>query len=49
MTVRKLKAVAPRLEALVAQDQDLLKTHGIMRHCMGCAASREQSPRTSTT
>jgi putative transposase len=25
MTVRKLKAVAPRLEALVAQDQDLLK------------------------
>ena len=26
MTVRKLKAVAPRLEALVAQDQDLLKT-----------------------
>src|SRR5260221_13284285 len=26
MTVRKLKAVAPRLEALVAQDKDLLKT-----------------------
>ena len=26
MTVRKLKAVAPRLEALMAQDQDLLKT-----------------------
>ena len=26
MTVRKLKPVAPRLEALVAQDRDLLKT-----------------------
>ena len=26
MTVRKLKAVAPRLEALVSQDRDLLKT-----------------------
>jgi transposase-like protein len=25
MTVRKLKAVAPRLEELVAQDRDLLK------------------------
>ena len=25
MTVRKLKSVAPRLEALVAQDRDLLK------------------------
>ena len=25
MTVRKLKAVAPRLEALVSQDRDLLK------------------------
>jgi hypothetical protein len=26
MTERKLKAVRPRLEALVAQDRDLLKT-----------------------
>ena len=26
MTVRKLKTVAPRLEALVEQDRDLLKT-----------------------
>ena len=26
MTVRKLKAVTPRLEALIAEDRDLLKT-----------------------
>src|SRR5438128_10579713 len=55
MTVKKLKAVRPRLEALVAQDRDLLKAlvkealdqmlQAEMTDCLGAAPGERRSGR----